>query len=233
MRPKRDFIWTSDIAYVIGLIVTDGCLSNDSRHVSFTSKDIDLIKTYASLLNLKNKIGKTVNVRSWAYRIQFSDVQFYKWLLTIGLTPKKSKTIGAISVPDEYFVDFLRGHLDGDGSITTYSDRYNTFKDPSYVYERLFVRFISASEKHMIWLESKIANILDVKGRLHKAKKKPKTETVMHILKFGKKDSLNLLRKIYYSPDLPSLNRKRKLAMKCLTSPLLLPKRAKSPIVRV
>jgi hypothetical protein len=48
-------------------------------------------------------------------------------------------------VPDEYFVDFLRSCIDGDGSITTYTDRYNTFKNPQYVYARLYVSLVSAS----------------------------------------------------------------------------------------
>lgn len=233
MKPKRDFRWTAEIAYVVGLITTDGCLSSDKRHIMFTSKDLDLIKTFYRLLGLQNKIGRTTNSTGWAYRAQFGDVQFYCWLLTIGLTPKKSKTLGAIKVPDKYFIDFLRGHLDGDGSITTYSDRYNTCKKSKYVYQRLFVRFISASENHMIWLSEKVVTATGIKGRLHRTKKNPKTGTIIHILKFGKKDSLNLLRKIYYSPNLPSLGRKRELAEKCLTSPLLLPKKPKSPIVRI
>ncbi len=224
MRPKRNFTWSPELAYIVGLIVTDGCLSGDGRHIMFTSKDLDLIQTFYRLLGLKNKIGRTVNPKSWAYRAQFGDVQFYRWLMQIGLTPNKSKTIGRISVPDEYFIDFLRGHLDGDGSITTFSDHYNTYKNPAYIYQRLVVRFISASKEHVVWLDEKISTITGIKGKIHTTKKNPKTGNVMHMVKFGKKDSLNLLRKIYYSPNLPSLDRKRKQALEYLSSPLLLPK---------
>ncbi len=233
MKPKRSFVWTPDLAYIVGLITTDGCLYNDGRHISFTSRDIDLIETFASLLCLTNKIGKTTNLRSETHRIQFCDIQLYHWLLSIGLTPCKSKTINSIKIPDIYFKDFLRGHLDGDGSITRYTDTYNTYKDKKYVYERLCVRFISASNQHMIWLDGKIRSVLGIQGSLHTTKKHPKTGTIIHVLKFGKKDSLKLLTKIYYSPEIPSLKRKKMIALDCLSSPLLLPKKNKSPIVRV
>jgi len=32
-------IWSKELAYVIGLLVTDGCLSKNGRHIDPTSKD--------------------------------------------------------------------------------------------------------------------------------------------------------------------------------------------------
>jgi LAGLIDADG-like domain len=212
MREKRNLTWTADLAYVIGLIATDGCLSSDGRHVIFTSRDLDLIQTFSSILHLENEIGITRNRRSWAYRVQFGDVQLYRWLLSIGLTPNKSLTMGALAIPPEFFIDFLRGHLDGDGSITTYTDRYNTFKNPKYIYERVFVRFISASEKHIAWLQSTISMLTGIRGAQHTAKPKLETGRSMYILKFGKKSSLELVHRMYYSKNVPALERKRAVA---------------------
>ena len=233
MKSERDFTWTPNLAYVVGLITTDGCLSCQKGKITFTSKDIDLINSFKRILKLNNKIGKTINARSFAYRIQFCNVKLYRWLLSIGLTPHKSKTIGPIKIPRRLFIDFLRGHLDGDGCITRYTDRYNTYKNPKYVYERLSIRFVSASERHVQWLNMRIIKILKIKGCLHTSKLDTRTGNTMYILKFGKMNSLKLLEKIYYSPNLPCLDRKRILAQQCLTSPLLLPKKSKSPIVRV
>jgi len=50
-------IWTADLAYVVGLTTTDGSLSKDGRHIDFTSKDKELIKSFAKILKLKNRIG--------------------------------------------------------------------------------------------------------------------------------------------------------------------------------
>jgi hypothetical protein len=212
--PEIDFEWTPELAYVVGLLTTDGNLSKDGRHIAIKSADLQLLRTIKKCLNLSNKITKTKN-DGWAkksyYRLQFSKVQFYRWLLKIGLFPNKTYTIGALRVPDQYFRDFLRGHLDGDGDIDVYKDYYNTFKNPKYIYDRIFVRFRSASRRHMEWLRSKIFNILSIKGHLN-GEGRNSSKTTMWILKFGKKDSLKLLSWLYYSPNIPCLKRKRKIA---------------------
>ncbi len=114
--------WSPNFAYAIGLIATDGCLSKDGRHIILVSKDVDQLNNFKSCLSLENKIGTTVsgyNGKSYT-RIQFGDVLLYKFLLSIGLTPAKSKTIGKLKIPEIYFFDFLRGVLDGDGYAYSY-----------------------------------------------------------------------------------------------------------------
>lgn len=116
--------WAPSLAYAIGLITTDGCLSKDGRHIDLTSKDLEQIENFSKILGLKNKVGLKMNGYSSRqyYRIQFGDVKFYQFLLRIGLTPHKSKTLNSLTVPNKYFRDFLRGLLDGDGHIRTYWD---------------------------------------------------------------------------------------------------------------
>jgi len=216
--PDKNFKWTPKLAYIIGLITTDGCLSNDGRHIIMRSSDIQLLKTFKECLNLSNKIARSKN-DGWAtkpsYRVQFSAVQFYRWMLKIGLFPAKTYTIGKIKIPDKYFRDFLRGHLDGDGSVITYKDYWNTFKNPKYIYTRLYVGFMSASKKHMLWLRETICRIASLKGHLMERKPfRPDQTTSMHHLKFAKKESIKLLSWIYYNSDVPCLKRKRKIADK-------------------
>lgn len=129
----KEFTWTPELAYAIGLITTDGSLSKDGRHIIFTSSDLGLLKTFRKCLNLNNRITSnppsSVSQKQ-SYKIQFGDVQFYRWLTKIGLFPNKTYTLGKIRVLNKYFKDFLRGWLDGDGSIYTYIDRYLTYKNP-------------------------------------------------------------------------------------------------------
>ncbi len=216
--PFKKFLFTSDLSYVIGLLATDGNLSKDGRHINMRSSDVQLLDTFRKCLSLKARIAQSKN-DGWAtkpsYRVQFSNIQLYNWLLTIGLFPAKTYTIGELKIPDEYFKDFLRGHLDGDGSVWTYEDKWNTFKNPKYVYTRLWVRFISASEKHIKWIQKKIFQIQNIKGHLWERKpNRPDQTTSMWEVKFGKKDSIKLLKWIYYSPNVPCLNRKREIAEK-------------------
>jgi len=219
--PDKNFDWTASLAYTIGLIATDGNLSKDGRHIDFTSKDKQLVELFLKCLRLKNKIGRKSKGgchEKKYYRIQFGNVVFYRWLQRIGLTPRKSKTISALKIPDRYFLDFLRGHLDGDGSVITYKDYWNTSKNPRYIYTRLWVKFISVSRDHIEWLRENIIRLLSIKGFLIQDKIYQSNQTVgMCHLKFGKKESIKLLSQLYYSPTVPCLIRKRKIAEKFIS----------------
>ena len=216
--PNKEFQWTPNLAYAVGLLTTDGNLSKDGRHINMRSSDIQLLKTFKKCLNLTTKIALSKN-DGWAtkpsYRVQFSGVQFYRWLLKIGLFPAKTYTIGSLNIPDEYFPDFLRGHLDGDGSVWSYEDRWNTFKNPKYVYIRLWSRFYSARKAHIQWIRENIIRLLGIRGHVwERPPKRPDQTTSMWEVKFAKKESIKLLSWIYYAPNVPCLKRKRKVADK-------------------
>lgn len=117
---KINTTWTPELAYVIGLITTDGNLTIDGRHISYTSKDFQLAQTFKDLLRIQNVIGKKQRGGSLIKKyfvVQFGDVNFYEFLTHIGLMPKKSKSLAALKIPNNYFRDFLRGCIDGDGSF--------------------------------------------------------------------------------------------------------------------
>ena len=158
-RKKTEYSWSPQIAYSVGLIASDGCLSSDGRHIDLTSKDID------QLDNFQRAIGKSISVseksngsKGKSLRIQFSDVAYYDFLLTVGLMPNKSKILPELHIPDEYYAHFLRGLFDGDG--TTYA-----FHDPrwpvSYMY---YIAYSSASRLFIEYISSTNIRLLDVKG---------------------------------------------------------------------
>ena len=192
--------WSNNIAYAVGLLTTDGNLSIDERHIDFTSKDIQLIKTFKKCLGLKNKVGfKTSGFsRKKYFHIQFGDVLFYRWLLKIGLTPHKSKTIGGLKIPNKYFFDFLRGHFDGDGCCYGYWDKR---WQSSFMF---YTEFTSASKKHILWLKEKIGKLLKAHGELRDERK------AIYILRFAKAGSKIIMAKIYRKKDNPCLLRKYK-----------------------
>lgn len=217
--PPKEFAWTPELTYVVGLLVTDGNLSGDGRHIIMRSSDYDLLETFRRCLKLSNRITRSYNdgyARKPSYRIQFGNVQFYNWLLSIGLIPAKTYTIGTLKIPNEYFRDFLRGHLDGDGSIFSYQDTYNIYKGKRYLNTRVYTRFISASEKHIRWLHKMISRNSPVRGVLER-REPPGDKATMWGIRFSKYESLSLMRWIYYQKSLPALQRKRELAESLLS----------------
>lgn len=200
--------WSSNFAYAVGLMVSDGNLSPDGRHINFTSKDLEMIELFQNSLGIDVYIGKKANSTSKKkcyFVTQFGDVLFYKFLMDIGLMPNKSKFIGEIKVPARYFFDFLRGSFDGDGCTYSYWDK--RWKS-SFMF---YTCFVSASPPHITWLREEIRKRIGVIGHI--------TMDGRHILqqlKYAKADSLKLLRKMYYARDVMCLSRKRLKIVKML-----------------
>lgn len=203
MKPlgKVNSNWSPELGYVVGLLATDGCLYSDGRHISLTSKDIDQIATFIKLLKLKNKIGikfRSKERKKEYYHVQFGDVMFYRFLESIGLTVRKTSTIAKLAIPDKYFRDFVRGHLDGDGCTYSYFDpRWkNSFM--------LYAVFTSASKKHLIWIQGELFKACGILGSINDS------GPSVFQLRYAKSESLKLYSYIYYEVGLPCLERKRK-----------------------
>ena len=191
--------WSPEFAYAIGLLTTDGNLSPDGRHFDFTSVDIEQLENFKKCLGIKNKIG--IKIAGYKPRkvthLQFGDVNFYRFLLGIGLSTKKSKTLGALDIPDKYFFDFLRGHFDGDGTFYSYFDpRWKS----SFMF---YTCFISASKKHLSWLRTKLFSKLKVRGHITKSANNPTL-----YLKYAKKESMIIFPKMYSRKHKICLSRK-------------------------
>ncbi len=110
--------------------------------------------------------------------LQFGSRTFYDFLLSIGLTPAKSKTLKALKIPDPYFADFLRGCLDGDGNI-------HVFYHPESRRGQLALRLVSASLDFLQWLRQEVAHRFGIRrGSIQKA-------TRSFVLQYGKEDSVH------------------------------------------
>lgn len=195
---RVDSTWSAKLAYAIGLITTDGNLSKDGRHINFTTKDRDLADVFKKCLNIKNKTSRKARGYSKVkkyYVVQFSDKNFYEFLLSLGLTPAKSKTINSLRLHEEYFKDFLRGCIDGDGNI-------NVFNHPESQYPQLRVRLFSGSQNFLNWIKENIENNVSIGGGWIKKGNR------VYVLNYAKSDAQRLLRFIYYREKIPRLHRK-------------------------
>ena len=200
--------WSPELAYVIGLIASDGNLSSDGRHINITSKDEVMLQNVRLCLKIRNKIGLKSRGNLFEKKyffLQFGSVNFYAFLLSLGLSPAKSKTLNSLKIPNIYFSHFLRGCIDGDGSIT------ETIH-PESTHLQLRVSICSGSISFLQWLHGKIRILFKVKGGWI-------STTISNrcsLLRFGKADSIKVLRQIYEDKDIHYLPRKFSVAEKYL-----------------
>lgn len=205
-KAKVNIAWSQNFAYAIGLLTADGCLSKDGRHLDLTSKDKAQIISFKKCLGLSTKISRKLSgAGNLTYHTQFGDVLFYRFLESIGLTPAKSKTISSLKIPNEYFLDFLRGYFDGDGSSYSY---YDSVYENSY---RFYISFTSASPRFFDWLRKEIDNSLHITGYLGYNRNNSYVQ-----LKYSKREAMVLIEHMYYSDDLPCLARKRLKILKSM-----------------
>ena len=205
---KVKLTWSDNFAYVIGIIATDGNLSKDLRHIIITSKDYEMMLNCKKCLGIENKISKKVRggeKEKKYYVLQFGDINFYNFLLELGLTSRKSKTISELKIPFEYFPHFLRGCIDGDGSL---SISYH----PESIHPQYKIRIYSASKNFLDWILFCCKKTFTLKGgTISKFGK-----NYVYTLRFGKADSIEITKTIYQK-NVICLSRKKDIAIKMLT----------------
>lgn len=120
--------WSDELAYVLGMIYTDGNLVRSSYNTRL-KKVVDCFKIDISqkdpfiLYKIKNLLGLNVslvkmknNLDSYCYSLKFSDKDTYERLEGLGLCPNKSLKIKFPNMPAQFLGGFIRGLFDGDGS---------------------------------------------------------------------------------------------------------------------
>ena len=201
-KQKRFYEWSPEIAYSVGLMASDGCLSKDGRHLDLTSVDIEQLENFSKAIGRELRISSNGSIpigKKWSqgYRLQFSDVAYYDFLWEIGLRPSKSKTISKLAIHDEYWIDFIRGVFDGDGSFYGYNDR--RWKS-SFMF---YLTFTSASLDFLQFIQSKNIDLLQLgSGSLRPGKR-------AYILSYAKTDTIKLAACMYHDIQQPHLSRKR------------------------
>lgn len=129
-RPPREAgffrTWTPEMAYVLGYWWADGCMRikrNTTAHeIQIASNDYDHLVSIGQAIGGKHHLRK-VSITSNTYVICFCSVQTYQDILAHGGTPHKSRTISFPFIPDGLVPHFVRGVIDGDGTLGWNGDR--------------------------------------------------------------------------------------------------------------
>lgn len=142
-------------AYWLGVIVSDGTIQKDGYKVSLTSKNIDLIRKFKKAIKSSHKItpinsfDKRTKKTYSRFIIQIGSKDLVSDIIKLGITNKKSYTCEFPKIEEKYYLSFLRGLFDGDGSLTVKSkENYRM----SFTATREIINFIQIflKEKHNI-----------------------------------------------------------------------------------
>lgn len=209
-RPKpfecrSDLFW-----YLVGLIATDGCLLA-GRHVVVTSSDQIFLEQLQRALGGIGRIRqKQSGYGTIGYDYYLGGVTLYRKLLVIGLTPRKSLTLGALNIPDAAYHNFFRGVIDGDGNI-------RRWVHPSNQHEQWELRIFSVSKAFVTWLHEMAQRLWQVQGVIIEKPRANEKHHMMFVLKFGKLASKVILSQCYYR-NAVALQRKARLAEACIAA---------------
>jgi AraC-like DNA-binding protein len=178
---NEDFFasWSDEMAYVLGVIYTDGCLHAGSKYdhslqtkgrafrfdvaqkePELLTKVLNLMGSNAKLYHIKRR-EYVSGVAGELFRFSINNNKVYNDLIKLGLTPRKSRTIDFPNMPEKCIRHFMRGCWDGDGSV--YIEKRNSSIAASFTSGSL--KFIKGLLKYL-----EIAGLPSITIHTHRGK---------------------------------------------------------------
>jgi transposase len=195
--------WTPGLAYIVGLVTADGNLKKADSEVGFASTDAEIVEVYRRILKTDAPIyvRQPKNRRNPIYSVRIRDCAYRAFLENVGLMPAKAKRLKALNIPDTVFPDFLRGCIDGDGSICVPVFKQAVYKNGDR--RLLTVRLYSSSLPFLKWVSNTVARLVRLQSNVNEG------QQGYGCLAYTGRKAIVLLHWIYYAPDIPCLTRKR------------------------
>jgi len=176
------------MAYVLGLIITDGCIS-DTGTISLHMNDKDVLEKVKRAMGSQHKISSS-KYQKGLFCFHFGRERLVRDLSRLGVLPRKSLKVKFPAIPGAYLRDFIRGVFDGDGSV--YFEKRSK-ESP------LRTSFVSSSEDFINNLENSLKRL----GMPARAIYTQKTKNgVQYKIRYSHNDSGKLFNIMYY--DLPN-----------------------------
>ncbi|MFC5603358.1 helix-turn-helix domain-containing protein [Sporosarcina koreensis] len=117
-KVNEDFFktWSHEMAWVLGLFITDGHVNKNMHSVYLAQKDETILMKVAKLMDASPNIAQGTGTRTTPMLI-INSKMIKQDLGRLGVIPNKSFTVPLPVVPDEFLPSFVRGVIDGDGWV--------------------------------------------------------------------------------------------------------------------
>ncbi|MGG1594896.1 LAGLIDADG family homing endonuclease [Terribacillus saccharophilus] len=107
--------WSSEMVYVLGFVVTDGCISKNT--LSIAQRDPEILRRISEAMSSNIPINERTHNGNPISKLDISRKAIVRDLASLGVMERKSLTYAMPSIPGEYLPHFLRGIIDGDGWV--------------------------------------------------------------------------------------------------------------------
>jgi hypothetical protein len=109
-------VWSHEMAWVLGMFITDGHMSSTTHSIVFSQKDEKVLRIIADYMEADYVLAPTGPTKQTPSLI-INSKEIKKDLEMMGITASKSLTLPFPDVPEEYMPSFIRGVIDGDGWV--------------------------------------------------------------------------------------------------------------------
>ncbi|MFD1040018.1 LAGLIDADG family homing endonuclease, partial [Virgibacillus byunsanensis] len=109
-KVNEDFfeMWTPEMAWVLGLFITDGCVSEQQHTISFTQKDEKILHLVADFMKA-DYIVTRFSITKTTPTLIINSKKIKEDLQQLGIVANKSNTVPFPEVPDQYLSPFING----------------------------------------------------------------------------------------------------------------------------
>lgn len=194
--------WSPNMAYILGFILADGCIGegtykgySDALKFGVQKRDIDILEKIKKKLSSEHKISQCKNSNHFTITNQIIVDDLKK----LGIIYRKSLKENVPDVPDKYVKDFIRGIVDGDGSIHFDKRNYPTIS-------------VCGGKNTITFIQNHFLSKFNIYSKITGVKKNERCQFLFYVA-YRANSAKTLIKYLYDNAEL-YLERKYKLAQR-------------------
>lgn len=197
---------THNSAYILGMLASDGCVASNQNqiYIELQRKDKEILeKINIELQNERPIKDYHNNCKDYENsKLYFFSQQIKQDLSLYNIIPNKTAFDNDFfqNIKPEYYMDYIRGHFDGDGSIKWTNGTINWQIDSTSL----------TTLNHMIVILQQYGIIAKILKHTEECKNRNRTKDLYRIYFYGKDNAIKLYKLFYQLPLEQALRMSRK-----------------------